>query len=765
MFVQGAALPTHTGEGRVCAEGSGGARDRTLLTISRRRQRRVSSQHGSATGRGAPSAQSITLPFPKMARRDSPHSKMASERPRPGAVERRRPGCPCGGPGARRAGPCSPWWPGLRTLSGGRGDPHRLRESFTVFSVLRAMNRKQKQAEKARPCGLLKQMPLNKITGRFQLHQEALPHLPVPPLQQTLDRYLLALQPIISPEELSHTQQLVAEFRKPGGVGERLQKGLERRARKTENWLSDWWLKTAYLEYRLPVVVHSSPGVVLPKQDFLDRQGQLRFAAKLIEGILDFKTMIDNETLPVEYMGGKPLCMNQYYQILSSCRIPGPKRDSIVNYAKGKKQSRHITVVHNFQFFELDVYNSDGSPLTADQLFIQLEKIWNTSLQTNKEPIGILTTNHRNSWAKAYNNLLKDKTNKESVRAIEKSICTVCLDAPMPRVSEDIYKSRVAAQMLHGGGSRLNSGNRWFDKTLQFIVAEDGSCGLVYEHAPSEGPPIVALLDHVVEFTKKPETGKSPTVHLPMPKKLRFNITPEIKNDIENAKQNLNIMVEDLDIKVMVFHQFGKGFPKSEKISPDAFIQLALQLAYYRMYSRACATYESASLRMFRLGRTDTIRSTSVDSLKFVQSMDSPDKSDQEKADLLRRATQAHREYTDMAIRGNAIDRHLLGLKLQAIEDLVSMPELFMDTAYAVAMHFNLSTSQVPAKTDCVMCFGPVVPDGYGVCYNPMEEHINFAISAFNSCADTNAARMAHYLEKALLDMRILLQAAPKSKL
>lgn len=47
------------------------------------------------------------------------------------------------------------------------------------------------------------------------------------------------------------------------------------------------------------------------------------------------------------------------------------------------------------------------------------------------------------------------------------------------------------------------------------------------------------------------------------------------------------------------------------------------------------------------------------------------------------------------AIQGNAIDRHLLGLKLQAIEDLVSMPELFMDTAYAVAMHFNLSTSQV----------------------------------------------------------------------
>lgn len=62
---------------------------------------------------------------------------------------------------------------------------------------------------------------------------------------------------------------------------------------------------------------------------------------------------VSSETLPVEYMSGKPLCMNQYYQILSSCRIPGPKRDSIVNYAKGKKQSRHITVVHNFQVREL----------------------------------------------------------------------------------------------------------------------------------------------------------------------------------------------------------------------------------------------------------------------------------------------------------------------------------------------------------------------------------------------------------------------------
>ncbi|MEQ2205941.1 hypothetical protein XENOCAPTIV_018847, partial [Xenoophorus captivus] len=66
-------------------------------------------------------------------------------------------------------------------------------------------------------------------------------------------------------------------------------------------------------------------------------------------------------------------------------------------------------------------------------------------------------------------------------------------------------------------------------------------------------------------------------------------------------------------------------------------------------------------------------------------------------------------------------------------------------------------TLQVGSKTDCVMCFGPMVPDGYGVCYNPMDEHINIAITAFNSCEDTNAANFAEAVKKALLDMRALL--------
>ncbi|KAM9822477.1 carnitine O-acetyltransferase-like [Syngnathus typhle] len=612
-----------------------------------------------------------------------------------------------------------------------------------------------------KPCRMLR--PVTHIQERSLVHQEGLPKLPVPPLKQTCDHYLAALEPIVSEEELEHTRQLVEEFLK-GGVGDRLQKRLERRARKTDNWLSEWWMQSAYLDCRMPVAVYTSPGVVLPRMHFQDRQGQMRFAAKLIAGVLEFKKMIDSDTLPVEYLSKKPLCMDQYYQILSSCRIPGPKRDTVVNHAMGKTPPTHITVVHNFQFFVLDVYNSDRTPLTVDQIYMQLEKIWNTSLQTNKEPVGILTSQHRNTWGKAYNNLIKDKTNKESVRAIQKSIFTVCLDAPMPRVSDELYKSRVAAQMLHGGGARWNSGNRWFDKTLQFIVGEDGTCGLVYEHAASEGPPIVFLIDYVVKYMQKTEIVRSPMVPLTMPQKLRFNITPEVKRDIENAKQNMNIMVHDLDVNVLMFSNFGKNVPKQHNLSPDAFIQMAFQLAYFRLYNTCCATYESASLRMFKCGRTDVIRVTTKESLEFVQAMQDPTKQNAERLALLQKAAQRHEENTYNAIHGQAIDRHLLGLRLQSIEDLTSMPEIFMDTSFAVAHHYNLLTSQVGSKTDCVMCFGPMVPDGYGVCYNPMAEHINVAITAFNSCEETNAAKYAQTVNDSLLDMRALLEDTATAK-
>ena len=55
------------------------------------------------------------------------------------------------------------------------------------------------------------------------------------------------------------------------------------------------------------------------------------------------------------------------------------------------------------------------------------------------------------------------------------------------------------------------------------------------------------------------------------------------------------------------------------QVSPDAYIQLALQLAYYRDAGRFVLTYEASMTRLFLHGRTETVRSLTQESCNFVQ--------------------------------------------------------------------------------------------------------------------------------------------------
>lgn len=34
----------------------------------------------------------------------------------------------------------------------------------------------------------------------------------------------------------------------------------------------------------------------------------------------------------------------------------------------------------------------------------------------------------------------------------------------------------------------------------QFVIAEDGACGLCYEHSPSEGIAVVQLIEHLLAY-------------------------------------------------------------------------------------------------------------------------------------------------------------------------------------------------------------------------------------------------------------------------
>ena len=59
-----------------------------------------------------------------------------------------------------------------------------------------------------------------------------------------------------------------------------------------------------------------------------------------------------------------------------------------------------------------------------------------------------------------------------------------------------------------------------------------------------------------------------------------------------------------------------------------------------------------------------------------------------------------------------------------------------------------------------VACFGPVVPDGYGICYNPQSDCVRYTVTAFNSNAQTDAVKMGEAVQQSFDEIGLILSSA-----
>ncbi|CAH2321315.1 choline O-acetyltransferase [Pelobates cultripes] len=608
---------------------------------------------------------------------------------------------------------------------------------------------------------VLKKESLEKTADKSCEDAEILPKLPIPPLQQTMDMYLKCMKHLVSEEQYKKTKQIVERFALPGGVGEMLQQKLLEKRDNTENWIHQYWLDDMYLNNRLPLPVNSSPAVIFARHNFKDTNDHLRFTANLISGVLDYKTLLDLHALPMDYargqLSGQPMCMKQYYGLFSSYRLPGGNKDTLVAQESSiMPEPEHIIVACNNQFFVLDVV-INFRRLSEGDLFTQLLKIVRMAGNEDERlpPIGLLTSDGRFEWAQAREMLMKDSTNRDSLDMIERCMCLVCLDAP---TGMELNDTNRALQLLHGGGYDKNGANRWYDKPMQFVVGRDGVCGTICEHSPFDGIVLVQCTEHLLKYMKnspKKLVRADSVSELPAPRRLRWKCSPEIQGHLASSAEKLQRIVNNLDFTVYKFKNYGKEFIKKQRMSPDAYIQVSLQLAFYKCHRKLVPTYESASIRRFQMGRVDNIRSSTAEALTFVKAMVDGKSTipDTEKMQYLREAIMAQTNYTILAITGMAIDNHLLALRELAREHCKELPELFTDEMYLASNRFILSTSQVPTTMEMFCCYGPVVPNGYGSCYNPQPEHILFCISSFRECKETSSTMFAKAVEESLIAM------------
>ena len=535
--------------------------------------------------------------------------------------------------------------------------------------------------------------------------EDSLPRLPVPTLEETSKRYLKSVHPLLNESEFESTRKAVESFIKPGSIGEKLQKRLlaRRDDPKHKNWIYEWWNNAAYLAYRDPVVPYVS--YFYSHRDDRRRRNPAKRAAALTSAVLEFKKQVDSGTLEPEYMRRLPISMESYQWMFNACRKPAKPADYPVKY--DPKENKHIVVVRKNQFFKV-MHEAGGKQLNTSELEAQFRRVYE---KAERAPaVGILTSENRDIWADAQSALLSAHAlNATALQTIESSAFLVCLDDASPVTLEE-----RAHQYWHGDGS-----NRWFDKPLQFIVNDNGTSGFMGEHSMMDGTPTHRLNDYanMLILTNKLDFD-DPSIRsdLPEPLPIKFHIDDKVKAEIQRASTDFENVIGLHELKVQAYQGYGKGLIKKFKCSPDAYVQLIIQLAYHKMYGTNRPTYESAATRRFQQGRTEACRSVTEDSVNFCKSMADPEVPSEECTKKFRAALDAHVKYISDAIDGKGVDRHLFGLK-KCLEQGEELPEIFQDNAFSYSAKWYLSTSQLSSEYFNGYGWSQVVDEGFGIAY------------------------------------------------
>lgn len=121
-------------------------------------------------------------------------------------------------------------------------------------------------------------------------------------------------------------------------------------------------------------------------------------------------------------------------------------------------------------------------------------------------------------------------------------------------------------------------------------------------------------------YKYKPGEAKEPEEDLETtPKKLEWTLTSDLRAGIRFAETRISDLICQNDSQALEFTGYGKNFITRHGFSPDAFVQMAFQAAYYGLYGRVESTYEPAMTKAFRHGRTESIRTVQPESVAFVK--------------------------------------------------------------------------------------------------------------------------------------------------
>ncbi|EAS31416.3 carnitine acetyl transferase [Coccidioides immitis RS] len=652
--------------------------------------------------------------------------------------------------------------------------------------------------------------------------QDSLPRLPIPDLESTCRRYLESLAPLQSPSEHEETKASVQDFLKSDGPD--LQEKLKLYASSKTSYIEEFWYDS-YLNYDNPVVLNLNPFFLLEDDPTPARNHQVTRAASLVVSALSFVRAVRREELTPDTVRGKPLCMFQYSRLFGTARVP-TSNGCVIGQDSA---SKHLVIMCRGQFYWFDVLDENDDLIMSEKdISLNLSAIIEDAEQTPiqeaaKGAIGVLSTENRKVWSGLRDilNRQSGSNNADCLNIVDTALFVLCLDDAEPSNIAEICGNMLCGTSEVVKGVQIGTcTNRWYDK-LQIIVCQNGSAGINFEHTGVDGHTVLrfasdVFTDTILRFAKTingqapsiwASTGPTPAKRKPngyrhastTPRKLEWDMGPELSTAVRFAESHIADLLHQHEFEALDFRAYGKNFITSMGFSPDAFVQMAFQAAYYGLYGRIENTYEPAMTKTYLHGRTEAIRTVSSESVDFVQTFwgDNPIA---EKVNALRKATQKHTAITRECSQGQGHDRHLYALyslwqrslderqpsicsggsspdgysspieggnsddshssvsSRSGRSKMNHLPEIFKDPGWEKINNTILSTSNCGNPSLRHFGFGPTSGDGFGIGYIIKDDSISICASSKHR----QTSRFMQTLESYLLEIRKLLRAASR---
>ena len=611
--------------------------------------------------------------------------------------------------------------------------------------------------------------------GTFD-NEDTLPRVPLPDLADSCARFLDWCAPLLTARQLAATEEAVRDFLAPDGPGHPLHAELVRYdASGAHSWLDEFW-PARYLGRRDRIALNANyfflfrdavppPAAATPDGTTPDGGPQVGRAAGLIAAALDYKIRLDAERIPPLVRRGQPQSMVQNRFLFSTTRIPGPEQDTVrVPYSAawpGPSDARHVVVFRRGHLFRMDVLGPDGTPHTLAELAAGLAAVLaaaDPAPAPDDTAVGHLTTKARAAWAERRAALIAhDPANEAALDEIERALFCVCLDDEVPPDT-----LATCDQLLYGSAA-----GRWYDKAVSFVVFPDGRAGINVEHCGLDGTTILSFVDELLAASPaelSARSGARPHGQ-PTTRPIAFVLDAALRADIRAAADSFAQFGADTVSVALSFPGHGADRAKTLRISPDALVQMAYQLAHHRAKGQTGATYESIATRQWRYGRTEAMRVVTPEVLAFVAAMNDPAADPATRRAALRAAADAHVRRAGECQRGDAPEQHLWELdfiqRRKGAELGVPVPSaLYESPGWLLMRDDYLSTSSAPSANVEYFGFGSTSGKCIGIAYVLQADRLNIYLSTPRPVAAGMHA-FAERLRDALGELDALLATDP----